>query len=88
MSKLASHVWWGWDFLTGVSGQGGGHGGGELHGTTSLFAALDAKAGTVIGRYLPRHRAQEFRRFSTVENSVPADLDVNVILDNASSHKT
>ncbi len=53
-----------------------------------MFAALDAKAGTVIGRYLPRHRAQEFRRFSTVENSVPADLDVNVILDNASSHKT
>ena len=61
----------------------------KRHGTTSLFAALDAKAGTVIGRCMPRHRAQEFRRFlDTVENSVPADLDVHVILDNASSHKT
>ena len=61
----------------------------KRHGTTSLFAALDAKAGTVIGKCMPRHRAQEFRRFlDTVENSVPADLDVHVILDNASSHKT
>src|SRR5918997_2321209 len=32
------------------------------HGTTSLFAALDVKTGTVIGRCLPRHRAAEFRR--------------------------
>jgi hypothetical protein len=54
-----------------------------------LFAALDVKAGTIIGTCLPRHRAQEFRRFlDTVENSVPADLDVHVIMDNASSHKT
>ena len=61
----------------------------KRHGTTSLFAALDAKAGTVIGKCMPRHRAQEFRRFlDTVENSVPADLDIHVILDNASSHKT
>jgi hypothetical protein len=27
------------------------------HGTLSLFAALDAAAGTVIGRCYPRHRA-------------------------------
>ena len=54
-----------------------------------MFAALDVKAGTVIGRCMPRHRAQEFRRFlDTLENRVPADLDVHVILDNASSHKT
>jgi hypothetical protein len=46
----------------------------KRHGTTSLFAALDAKAGTVIGRCMPRHRAQEFRRFlDTVENSVSGD---------------
>ena len=61
----------------------------KRHGTTSLFAALDVKAGTIIGQCMPRHRAQEFRRFlDTVENSVPADLDVHVIMDNASSHKT
>ena len=61
----------------------------KRHGTTSLFAALDVKAGTIIGKCMPRHRAQEFRRFlDTVENNVPADLDIHVIMDNASSHKT
>jgi len=35
----------------------------KRHGTTSLFAALDVKAGTVIGKCMSRHRAQEFRRF-------------------------
>ena len=61
----------------------------QRHGTTSLFAALDVKAGTIIGKCMPRHRAQEFRRFlDTVENTVPADLDIHVIMDNASSHKT
>jgi transposase len=59
------------------------------HGTTSLFAALDVKAGTVIGRCSPRHRAAEFRGFlGTVEGAVPADLDVHVVLDNAGIHKT
>jgi len=59
------------------------------HGTTSLFAALDVKAGTIIGKCMPRHRAQEFRRFlDTVEKHVPADLDIHIVLDNASSHKT
>jgi len=61
----------------------------KRHGTTSLFAALDVKAGTVIGTCMPRHRAREFRRFlDTVENNVPADLDIHVVMDNASSHKT
>ena len=61
----------------------------QRHGTTSLFAALDVKAGTLIGKCMPRHRAVEFRRFlDTVENNVPADLDIHVIMDNASSHKT
>jgi transposase len=61
----------------------------ERHGTTSLFAALDVRAGTVIGRCMPRHRAAEFRRFlDEVERNVPAGLDIHVIMDNASSHKT
>jgi len=47
------------------------------------------KAGTIIGKCMPRHRADEFRRFlDTVEKNVPADLDVHVVMDNASSHKT
>ncbi len=59
------------------------------HGTTSLFAALDARAGTIIGRCLPRHRAAEFRRFlDAVEAAVPADLDVHVVMDNAGIHET
>lgn len=61
----------------------------ERHGTTSLFAALDVKAGTIVGRCRPRHRAAEFRKFlDAVEAAVPADLDIHVVMDNASSHKT
>ena len=61
----------------------------KRHGTTSLFAALDVKTGSVIGRCMPRHRAAEFRRFlDTVEANVPRELDVHVVMDNASSHKT
>src|SRR5436853_21592 len=33
------------------------------HGTTTLFAALDAKSGAIIGEFHQRHRAREFRRF-------------------------
>ena len=61
----------------------------KRHGTTSLFAALDVKIGTIIGKCMPRHRAADFRRFlDMVEKNVPADLDVHVVMDNASSHKT
>ncbi|MGX7709215.1 IS630 family transposase [Methylobacterium sp. Gmos1] len=59
------------------------------HGTTSLFAALGVKAGTVIGQCYPRHRASEFRRFlDEIEAAVPADLDVHLVLDNSATHKT
>lgn len=61
----------------------------KRYGTTSLFAALDVKAGTIIGQCAPRHRSVDFRRFldKVVEN-VPAELAIHVIMDNASSHKT
>ena len=59
------------------------------HGTLDLFAALDAKTGTVIGQCRPRHRAQEFRAFlDTIEASVPSDLEVHLVLDNLRTHKT
>ena len=35
----------------------------ERHGVTTLFAALDVKAGTIVGKCMPRHRAREFRKF-------------------------
>ena len=59
------------------------------HGTTSLFAALDAKTGKVIGQCHKRHRSVEFRKFlDTIEASVPVDLDVHLIMDNYGTHKT
>ena len=59
------------------------------HGTTTLFAALDVKAGTVIGECHARHRAVEFRRFlDTIDAAVPGDFDVHLILDNYATHKT
>jgi transposase len=58
------------------------------HGTTSLFAALDAKTGKVIGECRARHRAVEFRTFlDTVDAAIPPDLDVHLVLDNLSTHK-
>ncbi len=59
------------------------------HSTTSLFAALDTKTGKVIDKCQKRHRSIEFRRFlDTIESSVPADLDVHLIVDNYNTHKT
>jgi hypothetical protein len=59
------------------------------HGTTSLFAALDVKAGTVIGRCCPRHRAVEFRKFlDDVDAVVPPGLGIHLVLDNSATHKT
>lgn len=61
----------------------------KRHGTTSLYAALDAKTGQVIGKTFSRQRAREFRRFlAEIDANVPADLDIHIILDNASVHKS
>ncbi len=58
------------------------------HGTSSLFAALDVTVGRVIGRCYRRHRAEEFRAFlDAVDAAVPIELEVHVVLDNASIHK-
>ena len=58
-------------------------------GTTSLFAALDIATCEVIGRWYPRHRYVEFRKFLTVtETAVPKELDIHLDLDNYSTHKT
>ena len=59
------------------------------HGTTSLFAALDVATGKVIGRCQSRHRQHEFVRFlNQIEASVPAGLDIHLVLDNYATHKT
>jgi transposase len=58
-------------------------------GTSSLYAALDITTGKVIGRLHSRHRAVEFKQFlQTLDREVPGELDVHVVLDNSSTHKT
>jgi transposase len=59
------------------------------HGITSLFAAFNIADGTVISEIHRRHRAVEFKKFlTTIDKTVPADLDVYLICDNYGTHKT
>jgi len=59
------------------------------HGTTTLFAALDARTGKVIGECHQRHRSVEFRKFlDTIDAAVPEAFDVHLVLDNYGTHKT
>jgi transposase len=61
----------------------------KRHGTSSLYAALDLASGKVIGSLHRRHRAVEFLKFlKTIDQQVPAHLDVHLVLDNSSTHKT
>src|SRR5450755_3384454 len=58
------------------------------HGTTTLFAALDAAKGTVIAQCRRRHRHQEYLDFlREIDKNVPPELDVHVIVDNYATHK-
>ena len=59
------------------------------HGTTTLFAALDARTGSVVARCYPRHRSEEFLRFlRVIDDAVPDSLDVHIVMDNYGTHKT
>jgi transposase len=61
----------------------------KRHGTTTLFAAFDIASGAVIGQTHRRHRSSEFLQFlRTVDASVPAMLDVHLVMDNYGTHKT
>jgi len=58
-------------------------------GTSSLYAALDIGSGKVIGSLHARHRAIEFKKFlQRLDCEIPTELEVHLILDNASTHKT
>jgi transposase len=60
----------------------------KRNGTTTLFAALNTLEGTVIGTCYPRHRNIEFRKFlRQIDQSIPAALDIHMILDNYGTHK-
>ena len=60
------------------------------HGTTSLFAALDAKTGNVIGETHRRHRSEEFRKFldTPSKRTCRKICDVHLVMDNYATHKT
>jgi transposase len=59
------------------------------NGTTSLFAAFDLTSGSVIAQPYRRHRHQEFLRFlKLIDQAVPKDLDLHLVLDNYATHKT
>jgi transposase len=61
----------------------------KRNGTTTLFAALEMKSGKVIGECLPRHRAKEFIKFlNKIDTAVDKALNLHLILDNYSTHKT
>ena len=58
------------------------------NGTSSLYAALDIASGKVIGSLHSRHRPTEFIGFlRKIDAEVPDELDVHLVMDNASTHK-
>ena len=61
----------------------------QRHGVTSLYAAFDIADGAVISQIRRRHRAAEFKAFlAAIDKTVPEELEVHVVCDNSSTHKT
>lgn len=61
----------------------------KRHGTVNLYAAFDILTGKALSRITQRHRAKEFLSFlKQIDRSVPQGLDLHLILDNSSTHKT
>jgi transposase len=59
------------------------------HGTLSLYAALDTKTGTVLGKTTTRHTSEEFVAFlADLVARQPRGREIHVIVDNLSAHKT
>ena len=59
------------------------------HGTLDLFAALDVATGKVLARLKRRHRSSDFVDFlRDIDAHIEAGLDVHVIVDNLSAHKS
>jgi transposase len=59
------------------------------HGITNLYAAFDILTGQVIGQLTQQHRAKEYLDFlDHIDRSTPRHLDLHLIADNSSTHKT
>jgi hypothetical protein len=57
------------------------------HGTTTLFAALEAATGTVTDACYPRHRHGEFLRFLKKAAAAYPGTDLHVVCDSYATHK-
>jgi transposase len=61
----------------------------KRHGTTTLFAALNTKTGTLLGKCYQRHRSVEFKKFLVeINRNVPKGFPIHLVLDNYGTHKT
>ncbi|MBO4257300.1 helix-turn-helix domain-containing protein [Streptomyces griseorubiginosus] len=59
------------------------------NGLTTLFAAFDVATVEVITALYRPHRAAEFKRFLIrIDKTVPAHLQIHLIVDNYGTHKT
>lgn len=59
------------------------------NGTIDLYVALNLATGEVTHQLTSQHRAIEFKKFLVlIDKSVPAGLDVHIVIDNYSTHKT
>jgi transposase len=59
------------------------------HGTLDLFAALNVATGEVIARCKQKHRSADFLAFlRDIDQHVEAELQIHVVLDNLSAHKS
>jgi putative transposase len=61
----------------------------QRYGTTTLFAAFNILNGKVMGSCRSHHRSREFLSFlKQLEQEVPPELEIHLILDNYSTHKS
>jgi len=61
----------------------------KRHGTTTLFAALNVLNGKIISACMKKHRQSEFLKFlRRIDRETPENLDLHLIVDNYSAHKT
>ena len=61
----------------------------KRNGTTDLFAALDVASGRVLAQTRKRHTGNDVLAFfKEIDSSTPRHLDIHVILDNVSAHRS
>jgi DDE superfamily endonuclease len=56
------------------------------HGTTALFAALEAATGKVTGACYPRHRHEEFLAFLNQVAKAYPRVPLHIVCDNYGTH--